>query len=466
MNAGTGPAEGGPDNRVLVITQSKGSLLETLPVSRMLVQDRSMRPLYLVQAKHADFMLPVLAEERLEALKPSGKPFMPAAGETATPGSSKPRTLRRRVFPRLPEFVRLLVHHRAQLKTARRILGRHPEIRTLLVMGDRNVGYETAFVRAANDRGIPSLILPFASSFPEAIAETRLREKEFRRKYAVSGPCRALLAWLFPRWIYRHKEQRMFYRPPANSLAAWWFGMMSSNPWTLGGGAATRMTVDSEESLEMFVKQGMVPGKMVVTGRPSADEITRTLRNVEPGSIRKELGIPDGRRIILCSVPQLAENGLLPWDQHWEEMGFLFSTMVAEDAAVVLSLHPKSDPEKYRPHADRLGAILATRRIYELMPVCDVLVASLSSVVAPAIALHKPSVVVDFYGLGYSLYDSAPGVTVVRERKDFAPILHSLLTDPGCYEGMRKRQEAEGHRWAMLDGECTRRVKEELMRLV
>lgn len=458
-------------DRVLVIPKSKGSLLETLPVASALLQEHTLEPLYFIESKRADILLQVLAEHRLMALAPSGEPFLPAATGASFEikrhdSPLRPRTLRQEVFRWLPEIFRLLNHYRALLKDARAILDRYPEIRALVVMGDRHVGYETAFIRAANERGIPSLILPFASSFPEAAAEPRLREEGFRRKYGVTTLGRAILASLFPRWVYRHKDQRMFFRPPVDALAAWWYGLMPQNPWTLGGGFATRMTVDSEESLAMFVRQGMDPAKMVVTGRPSADDVARTLRLADPAIIRRELGIPEGRRVILCSVPQLAEHHLLPWNRHWEEIDFLFSTMTEQDAAVVLSLHPKSDPENYQPRAEAAGALISTRRVYELLPACDIFVASYSSIVAPAIALHKPSVVVDFYDLGYPPYDGAPGVAVLRERKAFGPHLRKLLADPDFFAAQVRKQEAEGHRWAMLDGECTRRVKEELLRLV
>lgn len=467
-----GGAAGG---QVLFVTFAKASLLETLPVARALVAGGALTPLYYLNPKHAGATAPILGRERLKAIGPEGEAYVPEAApedarasaeDDGDPEEAGLRTVRRKAYSLLPGFARSLRHFRGLGRTARSILDRLPSVRALLLISDRKVGIETAFVRAANERGIPSLIVPFADSFPEALAEVRIRDAESRKKHLASGPWRRFLAWRFPGWIFRHKGQDLFYSPPGDLLAAKFCRMMPRNPWTLGGGFATRMTVDSERSREVFERQGIPPAKLVVTGRPSADDIARTLREADAGALRRELGIPEGRRIVLCGVPQLAEHGLLSWEKHWEEMDFLFRTLASSGAAAVLSLHPRSDPALYRERAARAGAIVASRRVYEILPACDVFVAHYSSIVAQAVALKKPCVVVDFYGLGYPVFDTAPGTTVVRARDAFAPVLKRLLDDPAFYEEQRRRQEQEGGRWAILDGGCTNRVVDELLKLV
>lgn len=457
---------------VLFVPFARASLLETLPLARALVAEGSLKPLYYVDPRHAKATLPILAKERFSAVGPDGAPFLPAesAAEPEPPGEedeegSDEAPSRVSPYGFLLEFARSLRHFRGVRRSARSLLARNPGICALVMVSDRKVGIETALVAAANERGIPTLVVPFATSFPEAIAETRYRDEQVRGEHAVSGAWRTFLARRHAGWVFRHKGQPLFFHHPGKLVAANWCGMMPANPWAIGGGDATRLTVDSERSRAMFAAQGIPAEKMVVTGRPSADDVARTLRKADPAAIRKELGVSEGKRLILCSVPPLAEHGRLPWDRHWQEIEFLFRALADTGASVVLSLHPRSEPAKYAAPAAAAGAVVARRRVYELLPACDLLVSAYSSIVAPAIALHKPVVVADFYGLDYPVYDAAPGTAVVRDRGDFPRVLSRLLTDAEFYASQRKAQEEKGHEWAILDGGCTKRVLEEMLRL-
>lgn len=258
----------------------------------------------------------------------------------------------------------------------------------------------------------------------------------------------------------------MFFHPAWTGLAAWCLGMMPKKPWIIGGGSATLMAAESEAIKRDLIEQGMTPEKLVVTGKPGLDAIAEQLRTVRASEKRKALGIPDGVKVILCSVPQLAEHDLLSWDRHKQEMEFLFQTMVATGAYVLLSLHPKSDRAWYQPLADGAGVHINDERIYQLLPVCDIFIATYSSIVAQAIALHKPSIVIDFYELQYPLYADAPGVTVLRDREKFLPLLKNLLTDANLYDTYVRAQKDHGTEWALLDGKNTERVIALVNRLI
>ena len=227
------------------------------------------------------------------------------------------------------------------------------------------------------------------------------------------------------------------------------------------------MAVESPRLRDMFLAQGVPADKMIVTGKPSVDQVYESIQEVEPGQVRAELGIPEDQKILLCSVPHLAEHGLVTWNEHWREIEFLISTLTQQkEAAVVLSLHPKSDPEAYQPRADRFGAILAKRRIYQLLPVCDLFVSNYSGVVMQAIGNGKPTLVIDFYGMDFPYFDEEPGLVVLRQREKLAPVVERLLTDEAYYEQLANAQQQRATDWILLDGQCTRRVVDLLYQLI
>jgi glycosyltransferase involved in cell wall biosynthesis len=205
----------------------------------------------------------------------------------------------------------------------------------------------------------------------------------------------------------------------------------------------------------------------VVTGKPSVDRIYERMQRLEASELRRELGIRDDQPVILCSVPQLGEHRLLTWFEHWRETEFLFATLTQQPgAAVILSIHPQSDPEAYRPLASKYGAVIARQRIYDLIPVCDILVATYSSVVVQAIGCGKPAIVIDFYGLGFNYYDNEPGVLVTRDRDQLTPAIQRLIYNRPYYEQMAEAQRQRSPEWVLLDGQCTQRVVDEIYQMV
>ncbi len=445
---------------VVFLPLSRGNCLEMLPLARALKAEGKWRPLFCLESKQSG-LLSLLQTEGIDARRTDGSACAPVSDvpRDPVPATSEP-SLKKSAFRFLPPFFQALLTCRAERKRARRFLQKNPDVRLVLVAGDRNVGPETALIAEANSRKIPSMIVPFAMSFPEASAEPRLRRGSFEKKYGVRTLPRTLLRLLFPSWVFVHKGHPMFFHPPYTALAAWVLGMYPRHPWLIGGGSAALMAVESEAMRSLLLEQGMDAAKMTVTGKPSLDAIAKELSSVSVSETRARLGIPENAKVVLCAVPQLAEHDILSWEQHREEMEFLFQTLAATGQHVLLSLHPKSDRAWYQPLADAAGAQIATERIYDLLPACDVLVATYSSTVAPAIALCKPAVVVDFYDLQYPLYASAPGVTVLRDKTQFLPYLLRLLDDAAFYASAVQAQREHGKEWALLDGGNTRRVLE------
>lgn len=445
---------GNANGTVLFLPLSKGNLLEMLPIAKAMRAQGTGTPLFTLDAKVAPL---VMLLEGISAVRTDGGPLK-TPPTASGPSAQESPSLKKNIFSGLPSLVQALLLFRTECKRAKNLLTRYPDVRLIIVSGDRNVGIETAVVTEGKRRGIPALIVPFAMSFLEAAAEPRLRTGPQGGKYAVRTFLHRLLRRLFPSWVWVYKGVPLFFHPPHFALAGWLLGIMPKRPWIIGGGEAKMMAVESVALRDQLLAQGMQPEKMIVTGKPSLDDIARQLATVNAEDMRKKLGIAPSEKLILCSVPNFAEHDLLPWDRHIVEMQFLFDEMAKTGAKVLLNLHPRSDRKRYQPLADKAGLAISDERIYALLPACDILVTSYSSTVAQAVALCKPSVVVDFYGFDYPVYDTAPGAIVLRDRTQFFPTLQSLLTDPAQYNSYVEDQRTRGKEWAILDGGNTERV--------
>jgi hypothetical protein len=351
------------------------------------------------------------------------------------------------------------------LARSRRLLAAE-HVDAVLVMGDRHIGWETALIKAANERDLATLIVPFAISDPDSDIQGRLRKADLDL-YRASSLMDRLAQRFYPDWVRESPAGPLYFFPIGEALAAQALGMMPQRPWSIGGGAARRMAVESPLALKNYVKEGIPRQKMVVTGKPSNDQIVVQMNLLDPAELRAELGLHRTQQMILCSVPQLAEHKLLPWEDHWQEIEFLFASLSqVEGARTILSLHPQSDPDRYRELADQYGAVIANRRIYDLVPICDLLVATYSSVVVQAMGCGKPALVVDFYGLDFSYYDNEPGVVILKDRNALVPTIKRLVRDRFYYQQLAEAQKRRAREWILLDGHSTQRVVDELYQML
>jgi hypothetical protein len=454
------------------------SLLEMLPIAQKLADDDRYEPVFFIYRDISYSHLQVLRQQNFRMIGPKAPTFpqksdLETSSSEVSPSSDSSqgtKTFRKRLVKKGLQFFPIsflfyFVLFGFQLISARMIL-RRTAVELLILIGDRHPGWETALVKIANQRGIPSLIVPFAISHPRSDAENRLRASD-AEAYALRSRFDRYLSRKYPHWVYELDGRPWFFVPASIALAAKFWGMMPDNPWAIGGGSATQMAVESPKLKADFIEQGIPPEKMIVTGKPSIDQVYQLLHSVEASQIRQELGVSREQPLVLCSVPQLGEHGLLPWDQHWKEIEFLFSALAEQNLApVVLSLHPKSKAEDYRPLIEKYGLILTNRRIYEILPLCDLFVATFSSVVMQAIGIGKPTVVVDFYGLGYTIYDQEPGVLVIRERAKLIPIMQRIISDRGYYQQLVQAQQKRAPEWILLDGRSTDRLIETIDQLI
>jgi hypothetical protein len=146
------------------------------------------------------------------------------------------------------------------------------------------------------------------------------------------------------------------------------------------------------------------------------------------------------------------------WDRHWEEIRFLAKAQVASGAAVLLSLHPKSDPAAYRFLEEETGARLLEEPLRDVLAAADVFVGTYSSTVRWAVLLAIPTVVVDFYGFDYDIYDHFPGVVKVTEKAALEPLLRRLVQNPEDARALREGQRRAAGRVAPFDGRACHRL--------
>lgn len=341
----------------------------------------------------------------------------------------------------------------------------------IILIGDRHAGIETALVREGNLRGIPSLIVPFGFADEESSVVYRQALDNWKKTYGMETFLNRMIASIKPDWTYTHNAETLLWNPPSWLISASITGLIPHNPWTLGGGYAWRMAVESQYHKDSFCKQGVPREKIFVSGKPRYDRSARVWENkkLERRKIYNRFDFDDNKPLLICSVPQMAEHDLLSWSDHWDEVDFLFSSLAEQKSRVnvVLLLHPKSDYSQYLSRADQYSLQIAREYSYDqLIPVCDAFLATFSSTVTLAIACHIPVIVIDFFGLGYDFFDDMAGIAVCRQHEEMVATLYRLFSDDDYFQQMVNGQRLAADYWARFDGKSTERILDEIDKLI
>ena len=117
---------------------------------------------------------------------------------------------------------------------------------------------------------------------------------------------------------------------------------------------------------------------------------------------------------------------------------------------------------------DKYDVTISTDSIYTLIAICDVYLATHSSTVMQAIGLHKPSIVLDYFGTGKEVFGEAPGVVLVNITEAPETLLAALedMLDPEFHDRMKRAQSLEADDWIIVDGRSTARVVELVHELI
>ncbi|EPY00517.1 hypothetical protein K678_15736 [Magnetospirillum fulvum MGU-K5] len=146
------------------------------------------------------------------------------------------------------------------------------------------------------------------------------------------------------------------------------------------------------------------------------------------------------------------------WDEHIANTRALFAAMSDTGAEVLLSLHPKSRPETYRDEADIVGAHILVEPLRDVLPLADIFVSTYSSTVRWAAMLGIATIIADFTGLNYRMYDHLTSLSVVRDQADLKKVLTSLVRDDTSRGAVAAALREDASLIGVLDGQACRRI--------
>lgn len=327
------------------------------------------------------------------------------------------------------------------------------KIDLIFINGDRHLGDEPVFLKAAEDMNIP-IVIPYLVDFADKERILRLGSgvPVVKRKWFVSEYVRMSQEKL----KYPSEGHYPYPYAVANVLSK--LGVLTSNYFVMGSGKSSILCLNNKYSADKYAQAGVKREKIRIIGDISYDGLyeKHKRRNEIKTRLIEIYGLNKERKIIIAALPQLAEHGLLPWNKHWEEINSLVSNLCGAGASVLLSLHPKMKRESYAFLESAYGCRILDERLVNVLPAADVFVATFSSTVVWSVLCGVNTVVVDFYGLDYTMYDFLKSVGIVRDKTKLpAELGYALNSVTDFSEDWEKLSRKE-----VFDGNTIRRYEE------
>lgn len=354
----------------------------------------------------------------------------------------------------------------AMIRLAERLLKSHKI--DVVVMAEDNVGYPTAeWIRAAHTSGARAVIVPYTMANIREPAESLYRAPLHSTKRFENR----LAGMLFPRWCIEYRGHR-FLRLPAVRLATKeLLGLAPPQPWVINSGEADAIAAESDEMREYYTRAGLPAEKLIVTGSAADDTLAASLTAYQKKRelLSDEMGIKEDGLFVLCALPPdqhdvrteeceyLSYEALVKaWNDTFEQVGGI---------QLVMCAHPRTSRSQL---AQILGSLarVSTWDTAQLIPLCDIYVASASATIRWAIACGKPVLNYDVYRYGYSDFQHVPGVVTVTDRSQFRGSLERLIREPSYREQLKRAQSSVASRWGRLDAHAGERIKGLLDRLI
>jgi len=258
-------------------------------------------------------------------------------------------------------------------------------IDSLLISNDRSYGVESAAILSAK-RARKSINIICASQVALHASCLSIRKskvfkcdsKKIKKIFLINGS------------EYISYKNISFYRLH-EYLALHDLGIISKNPWILGMGHIDKCMLESEFDMGRIALLSDQTNQYEVVGSAARDILYNEKYKYEKMQANGKY-----RTQILLNLPHWYEHKLLEKSEQLNLFNKMFEVLNRFDADITVNLHPKSNILDYKWISDKYNIVVNSNEIAELIPRCDIYIASFSSVNYWAHLCKKKVILINF----------------------------------------------------------------------
>lgn len=336
----------------------------------------------------------------------------------------------------------------------------------LIVLGEDGMGMNSSLTKAARHKKIPMIVFPYEFSTTKQIVESIIRFKDYETDFGALHFWNRLALYLYPNKWSRNIQGKPILRTSGYHIMAQELsGCSPKLPWTVHGGYANYLAAESPSMVQHYRNEHIDSSKIVLTGSLAFDTLHEQLKKdpkLEMAYLNTQ-AISSGELCILSAFPgdyTKERKELCEFNDYYEVLDYWISQLqIFTQAKLLFQAHPALSQE-YRDYLQNRNITLLSDDIATLIPQCDVLITSVSSIIRMAIVCKKPVINYDIYHFNYPDYLSVPGVIHVQDKMQFAAATNKIVSDPLNYEYYAHQQALKGEEWGLLDGQVQTRIRD------
>ena len=332
----------------------------------------------------------------------------------------------------------------------------------LIIIPEDNVEtLSTIFVAKGRRMNIPSMVIPF--TIPNPLEPARYYYDN--PLYQACGPIARRLVDKHPKWRFHHEGRDLLRQPAIKAFCQEFLGLSSPAPWILNRGSAVSIALDSDAQRDLYVKLGFPVEQLKVIGDLNGAMFHRVRsdkrRFVE--EICSKHGWQSDRPLILCGFPPDQYQGTDTSRFEFPDYNALVEAwmesfrMLSARANILVRPHPRIPLERLLGF-EGPNVKISLQPTAELIPLCDLYVASISATIRWAIGCGIPVINYDTFRYRYGDYESAAGVIGVEDLGEFRSLMTRFVNDEKFAADLKERQRSVMHYWGQLDDKAGRRL--------
>jgi hypothetical protein len=310
----------------------------------------------------------------------------------------------------------------------------------VVLCGDRHLQYEPVLISECVARHIP-LVVPPVSVFDLPGQLAKQRANDIHGRYYIDGNYQCDLRGVFNGTETNSRAVSIYLPWVVNALSN--MGILSQNPWVLGGSGHVDMLVSGDLPRDLLIASGVPEARVYVTGDFEFDELFACIENKELRRLEliNKYHLDHKLRCVAVSLPQWLEHNFADEELHWSSIDHICSVVSTLNENVLISLHPKMNPTQYEPILAKYNLTRIMEPLADWLPICDVLIASQgSSTHLWAMITKIPILVIDWIGLQNDPFGISAGKTYVTEKEKLEGSVARLLGDAFMYDCLVNQQ--------------------------
>jgi hypothetical protein len=335
-----------------------------------------------------------------------------------------------------------------------------------LILGGDMPGYDSAlYIKEAKKLGIQSFVIPSTMSNGKEQAEIYFSDSQ----YHAAVTTHRIFALFFKNWSKQYREIMLFRVPIGRLLAIKLFQIEVEKPWVFNSTNADIVFLESLAMRDYYSAVGLAANNLVVTGAPTSDliyEVDTDINGIKT-RLRTKYCLDGYQKVVLIALPPdffyvVGGRPQSIYANHTEVINFFRRLICAHQSVKwIISLHPSMTKSDYG-ELELAGATIIDEPAYQLLPLCDIYLATVSSTIRWAIACGVPVINYDFYRYRYDDFESVDGVLYATTEEVFELLLNALLEQIDFLQRIKAQQQLSAPGWGLLDGKCCERINQEI----